>query len=198
MSEALHRLTDEDLRQLCAALRSGRLSPPFTTLGLDRFVSPERAAAAAPVMQKLFEEGLKPEHLAWMLDLLKADRSQRGQVMDAIDLVSTGPEGPEAANRNTAVVVRELFLSARVSVLVAGYAVYQGRQVFRALAERMEGFPGLQVRMFLDVHRPSGNTSKDSDVLRRFAERFKTKEWPGTRLPEIYYDPRSLEIDVAK
>jgi len=29
------------------------------------------------------------------------------------------------------------------------------------------------------------------------ADRFKDREWPGTRLPRLYYDPRSLETDQA-
>lgn len=33
-------------------------------------------------------------------------------------------------------------------------------------------------------------------MAQRFAERFKTREWPGSRLPAVYYDPRSLALDV--
>jgi phosphatidylserine/phosphatidylglycerophosphate/cardiolipin synthase-like enzyme len=33
-------------------------------------------------------------------------------------------------------------------------------------------------------------------LVRRFADRFRTSQWPADRpLPEVYYDPRSLEID---
>jgi len=34
-------------------------------------------------------------------------------------------------------------------------------------------------------------TRKDA-LLRRFAERFMRQEWPGPRMPELFYDPRSL------
>jgi hypothetical protein len=68
--------------------------------------------------------------------------------------------------------LRELFASARRSVLVAGYAVYQGREVFRALADRMAELPELNVRMFLDVQRGPGDTSMASEVVKRFADRF--------------------------
>jgi len=115
-----------------------------------------------------------------------------------VDLVWTGPEAPEAPSRDTSVVVRELFSSATESVLVAGYAVYQGRDVFRALADRMEELPDLKVQMFLDVQRPHGDTTEDSELLRRFATRFRSNDWPGDRMPEIYYDPRSLEMDKGK
>ncbi len=82
-------------------------------------------------------------------------------------------------------------------MLIAGYAVYQGRAVFRALAERMDANTDLSVQMFLDVQRSHGDTSAPSEILRRFANRFRTQEWPGTRLPAIYYDPRSLDDEAS-
>ncbi len=35
-------------------------------------------------------------------------------------------------------------------------------------------------------------------MVRRFLQRFRTHEWLGDRLPELRYDPRSLELDGAK
>jgi phosphatidylserine/phosphatidylglycerophosphate/cardiolipin synthase-like enzyme len=35
-------------------------------------------------------------------------------------------------------------------------------------------------------------------VLRLFTHRFRTEEWPGQRLPEVFYDPRSLEHEGPK
>jgi phosphatidylserine/phosphatidylglycerophosphate/cardiolipin synthase-like enzyme len=34
-------------------------------------------------------------------------------------------------------------------------------------------------------------------LLRRFAERFVRQEWPGPRLPDLFYDPRSLAEDES-
>src|SRR5262249_58691906 len=31
-----------------------------------------------------------------------------------------------------------------------------------------------------------------------FAHRFAVQEWPGSRLPELYYDPRSLDAEAVK
>jgi hypothetical protein len=68
--------------------------------------------------------------------------------------------------RDTIVVVRELFAHAQRSVLVVGYAIFQGQQVFRALADRMQELPQLQVRMFLDVQRGQGDTTAASELVR--------------------------------
>jgi phosphatidylserine/phosphatidylglycerophosphate/cardiolipin synthase-like enzyme len=35
-------------------------------------------------------------------------------------------------------------------------------------------------------------------LLRRFAQRFCAQDWPGEKLPELHYDPRSLEVDAVK
>ncbi len=150
------------------------------------------------MLVRLTTEGLSSDHLAFFLDILASDRESRPDVNEAIELVSTGPEAVSYPTRDTRIVVRELFRQAQRSVLVAGYAVYQGRDVFQALAERMDSTPDLHVRMFLDVPRIQGDTSHASEILRRYIDRFRKHEWPGSRLPEIYYDPRSLDLEPRR
>src|SRR5215831_9273664 len=136
MTSTLCMLTTEDLQQLAAALRSGRVVPPINALLLRRFIPPSLADRVAEELRQRIEEGFQPRHLADMLGILSQDRRQRPVAEDLIDLVWTGPEAEGIVYRDTAVVVRELFQSARESVLVAGYAVYQGHVVFKTLAER--------------------------------------------------------------
>jgi len=108
------------------------------------------------------------------------------------ELVWTGPEAPGVANRNTSVVVREMFGSATSEVIVAGFAVYQGQEVFRRLDERMAEVPGLRVRFFLDIQREYRDETAASELVWKFLNRFRSIEWPGEKRPELYYDPRSL------
>lgn len=195
MMSLLKNMDGQTLRALAVALRSGRLGAPFTPAALQRYCPADGATAVAGQLQRLAEEGLRPEHLALMLEAVAQERAAQIIASDAVDLVWSGPEAAETINRDTGVVVRELFSSARQSVMVAGFAVYQGREVFHALAERMEAFPQLQVLMFLDVQRHHSDTSMDSEILARFVQRFRTKEWPGSRLPQVFYDPRSLAME---
>jgi phosphatidylserine/phosphatidylglycerophosphate/cardiolipin synthase-like enzyme len=198
MTSVLFQLTSEDLSQLAAALRSGRVSPPFSPLVLRRYLPERMAALIAVELQQRVAEGMESRHLADCLEMLCQDRRQRPVAEDLIDLVWTGPEAPGIVNRDTSVVVRELFQSARESVMVAGYAVYQGHTVFKSLAERMDQNPRLSVQMFLDIQRPLHDHASSSELVRRFAERFANQQWPGQRFPELYYDPRSLETDHTK
>ena len=199
MTEHLLQLCECDLREIAAALRANRLTPPITAIGLQRLLASCVAGAVAGELQQMIEQGLTPHQLALLLELIAKDRSQRPTLEDAIDLVTTGPEAVGLTNRDTSVVVRELFAHAEKSVLVAGYAVYQGQHVFAALADRMQALPHLSVRMFLDVQRGPGDTSTDAEIVRRFAHRFQTQQWPPDRLlPKVFYDPRSLDLAPDK
>lgn len=76
--------------------------------------------------------------------------------------------------------------------MIVGFAIHQGRRVFATLAERMEERAELTVRLCVDIARRPGDTSNEAGILDRFRTRFLQREWPGRRLPELYYDPRAL------
>lgn len=198
MIELIRALSAADLRQIAAAIRARRLAPPYTAAALERHVSSRLAGPLAEALRRLSDDRLEPRHLALFLELLAAERGARAEPGEVADLVWTGPQTAGITNRDTSVVVRELFSHASSSVLVAGYVVYQGAQVFRALAERMDQLPELAVRMFLNIERRRTDTSLDSELVRRFRHKFRTKDWPGERLPELFYDPRSLDPTPAR
>lgn len=154
----------------------------------------------AAALETWFSAGASPTAVAMMLDGIVADRRARSfSVEDAVDFVTSGPETAGVANRDTSVVVRELFANAQSSVLVVGYAIYQGQRVFAALADRMRERPGLRVRLFLDIQRTASDTSAQSQLVYRFVERFVTTQWPADRpFPTTYYYPPSLELEGAK
>lgn len=198
MTARFQKSSDGELREIALAIRSGRLSHPYTTVALQRVVSGDVAPLAAD-LQSLAQSGFGAEQIAVALELIRADRQARPRVEDVLELVTTGPEASGIANRDTGIVVRELFANARESVLVVGYAVYQGRRVFQALADRMIAVPGLKVRMFLDIQRGHGDTTAVPELIRRFAVRFRSDQWPKDRpLPEVFFDPRSLETDPER
>ncbi len=198
MSGHFERLGRDDLRNLAVVLRSGRLTAPYGVAATRRFIPGPEAEDVATTLQGLAGEGFLPGQLARMLDLLATDRASRPHPGDIIELVWTGPEAGGMANRDTGVVVRELFAEARSTVMISGYRIYQGQVVFRTLAEHMDRDAGLKVRMYLDVHREAGDFSTESAILTRFAGWFADQVWPGRRLPEVYYDPRSLQSEPGQ
>ena len=199
MIEPLIRLSERDLQETANALRSGRLTPPYSTVALQRVVSREAAEHTSHALARLSEQGFTPTNIATTLEVLRADRVNRPAFDDVLELVTTGPEIEGIANRDTSVVVRDLFANASHTVLLAGYAVYQGHKVFQALADRMLTVPKLQVRLFLDIQRPLGDTSAASEIIRRFATQFRVSQWPPERpLPRAFFDPRSLDSSSQK
>lgn len=198
MNDAFTKLSNTDLQALIAALRSGRLSSPYTGLQVARVVPGAIFAFVRTAFMELEAAGFSGDQIATVLSLIESDR-MRGRTTELpIDLVTSGPEAPGVSNRDTSVVVRELFAHAKKSVLVVGYAVYQGQQVFEALAKRMETFPELDVKLFLNIARPDGDSTTSEILVARFKQRFKDKQWPiGYRLPQVFFDPRSVADDQA-
>lgn len=197
MNGTLVELSISDLQSIVSALRSERLRPPFSALQVGRLVPGSVVDSTRLSLTELAEQGFSVKQIATALDLIVADRTRRQRSKPPIDLVTSGPEAPGITNRDTSVVVRELFSHAKDSVVVIGYAVYQGQQVFEALARRMEQLPSLQVQFFLNVPRSDGDATSSEILVAKFKQRFKDKQWPkGCRLPEVYYDPRSVSDDV--
>ena len=199
MSKELLELAAGDIRAIASAVRSGRLIQPVSALAVGRLVGANSAEEVRGLLTDLYSSGCSPEGVARCLDVLAAAAEQRRRLEESVQIVTTGPEMVNVANRDTMVVVQEMFRRAERSVLVCGYAVYEGRKVFRELAARTLERPDLQVRMFLDIRRKAGDTSLDSEVVWRFVDHFRRSHWPdGCPLPQIYYDPRSLESDPKR
>src|SRR6266536_2974588 len=192
-------LSVSDLIALKEALRTGRLPSPFLPTLIERIVPRAVSCDVSAALQAMAAAGTNREGLVAAHELLAAARAQQPSIDEVIELVTTGPEAGTVTNRDTQVVVQELFRNAEHSVLVAGYELYQAEPVFRVLADRMADEPRPNVRMFLNVKRPFGDTSTESELIAGFAYRFRTQHWPNDRaLPEIYFDPRSLAIATKR
>jgi phosphatidylserine/phosphatidylglycerophosphate/cardiolipin synthase-like enzyme len=179
-------------QRLVEALAGGALEVPY----------PEPALVAC-----LGEAGAAPEIAAALrsLDQAGVDAAAIAAILEATaevardsttpDLVWTGPELSGLHARDTRRVYEELLGGAARSLWVSTYAIFDGPRAFRILAERMDQRPQLEVVLLLNVQRKPGDTTKASDLVRAFAEKFWAKEWPGERRPQVFYDPRSLAPD---
>ena len=85
--------------------------------------------------------------------------------------------------------------SARHSIWVCSYAFFDGPRAFATLAGRLDANPQLKVMLLLNIERRHGDTTAADTLVRRFADRFWGKEWPGNSRPRVYYDPRSVADD---
>jgi phosphatidylserine/phosphatidylglycerophosphate/cardiolipin synthase-like enzyme len=111
------------------------------------------------------------------------------------DLVWSGPEVPGLHARDTRRVYEELLGSAERSVWASTYAFFDGPKAFQVLANRMDETKDLDVTLLLNIQRKWGDSTAADQLVRRFADRFWDKDWPGSSQPRIFYDPRALELD---
>lgn len=200
MSDLL-RLGRPALLSLADALERGRIPSNFSTTSLNRYVPDRLAQAVQSELRDMAGIGMAGPQMAHTLRLLAKERSAAQDISDRVELVWSGTEVLPGGSRSTAVVVQELFRAAKKSVLVSSYSVDTGSKaesLFGTLACRMDEDHKLSVCLFLNVERKYKDETADSVLLREFAERFRHEIWPGERLPEVYYDPRSLSPDLDK
>lgn len=193
------------LEQLATLVEAGRLSAPYTPERIGRFVTKGLKRPAAAALSELTGLGMEPRQLAHTLRLVAAERRETQQVRDGIELVWSGPEVAGSMTRDTGVVVRDLFRSARSSVLLANYAFDRPtndearervQALFAPLIENVQRNPDLRVRMFVNVQRPHpsqpGGGRSDAALLQEFSAGFLSDIWTGRPAPEVFYDPRAL------
>ncbi|MBC8121525.1 MAG: phospholipase [Gemmatimonadaceae bacterium] len=184
------------MEALAAALESGRAVPPYTRVELQHLVGTHLAASVATELSRLAGQGMQPVHAAYLIRLLAAERRDAEKSREQVEIVWTGDDRPGVTSRDTAVVVRELFASARKSVLIASYALDRGDkalELFGELASRFDSEPGLSVRLVINIQRPHQGNRSEAELVDTFGRLFREEIWPGSRLPEVFYDPRALQ-----
>ncbi len=183
----LARMPSEQLRALRLALSSERLGGPYSPASLRPYGPAGQLEGLGRELSRLEALGMTPAQIAEVVRVAEElPRPPR------ITLVWTGPEEVGSESRDTGVVMREMFQQATRSVLVSGFAVYQGKSVFSPLAARMAQLPGLEVKMFLNIERARGDLRPEEEIVAAFAARFAQEQWPGSRLPSVFHDPRAL------
>lgn len=168
------------LRALRAALRRGVVSAPVDASSLARHGFPGEGLAEAL-------EGMAGAGIERLLDCVIAEREAQDT---RLEVVWTGPDAGDPA-RDTGVVMRHLFGSARKSVLMAGYSVSHGERLFAPLHEAMDSH-GVEATFVLDIKDPARSEGMVDAIAKKEATAFLEKQWrfAGAR-PELYFDPRS-------
>lgn len=193
MIEALLDLPSHLRERLAGALETGLLAGPSTAAALRSVLgSAEPVAEVAGALGELDRLGVSgPAAAMWIRTLARADaRSPRP------DLVWSGPEVAGLHARDTKRVYEELLGSAERSAWVSSYVFFDGPRAFEILARRMDAVPALRVTLLLNIQRRRGDTTAAGELVRRFADRFWSADWPGAARPRVFYDPRALDPDA--
>jgi hypothetical protein len=198
VSGLLGRLSAATLESLASAIERGVLTLPFSETGVGRFVPATERGDALRLLEQLESGGVADRGFSMSLRVAAAAR-RAGEVKPPPSLVWSDLD--LAGSRDTAVVCRELFRDAESSVVLSTFSLghkaaageSRGNPVLKPLAERMLARPGLTVRLFVNLRRLSHmDGASDRDVEDAFVAWFRRDIWPWERLPEVYYDSRSL------
>jgi len=201
VSHPLRKLGRAALAGLAESLAAGSVGAPITRGALGPHVPAEHLDAVCATLAALEAEGMTPRHMGHAVRLLVEEREAGQRMADRVQLVWSPPELDQVDARDTAVVVQELFRRATSSVLISTYALDDKKKaeaLFGELAERMDREPDLFVRVFANIHRKHKDDTPTIALVREFRDHIRQDVWPGKRLPEVFYDPRSLEIDGQK
>ena len=189
--EVLHALSTANLKALATSFRDGQLSMGVTPAGFCQLLSGCSGDVLA-CLEALAAQGMGAAQCALLLDAIANERERAPDLARLLELVLSGPDVPGVPTNDTAAAMQMLVQEARKEVLLVGYAVYNGERLFEPLAMRMRENPELKVTFCLDIARRYGDTSLDSELVKRFSLDFRHKQWPWAELPELYYDPRAL------
>ena len=195
---ALLQLPAPLLQTLAASCENGPLAEAVTLSGVRGIVGDAIATNVHAALRSLLDAGFGPSQLALFLQGLVEAAGVSPKPSQLFDVVLSGPAVAGVPTADTAAVMHTLLTLSEREVLLVGYAVYNGRKLFEPLAARMVERPDLRVTMCLDIPRPYGDARPSNEIVAAFTRTFRERHWPWTRVPELFYDPRSLETGTER
>lgn len=182
----LGAVSSSSLERLREQLAEERLRPPITRAKLA-------AAGLKHQLDALTQALAGHTRLACVtiLDVALSERAKHDR--PAPELVWTGPEAATSTARDTAVVLRGLFESAREQVILAGYSFDHARDVLAPLHQVMVEH-GVQATFVVDIKQTKRHLSDPDAYADEQLAQFAATNWPfGEPYPRIYYDRRAVE-----
>jgi phosphatidylserine/phosphatidylglycerophosphate/cardiolipin synthase-like enzyme len=192
VTDALLDLPSHLRDRLASALESGVLGASPSAVSLKSVIGHrDDADSIVAALHELGQLGVKgPAAAIWLRTIARAAARTPKP-----DLVWSGPEVPALYARDTRRVYEELLGSAERSIWASTYAFFDGPKVFEVLARRMEARPTLHVTLLLNIQRKVGDNTASEQLVRRFANHFWKSDWPSSSHPNVFYDPRALDLE---
>ena len=191
MTEVLQDLTTQSLQALSASLKSGPLSVAVTISTLQQ-IAGDKSERLSQLLNDLRNQGLQMPHVALIVDAIIATRQRSVVPENILELVLSGPDLEAIPTSDTSASMHSVIEQASIELLLVGYVVHNAKALFQHVADKIKSSPAMKLILCLDIPRQYGDTSIESEIVKRFARDFATTHWPWRPLPDLLYDPRSL------
>ncbi len=191
MNGRLRELPEAILWALAAALRTGKLKPPYSRATVEHMVGGPPWLA-----DELTATGQPATALGWGIELLATERGMWRARWDGIALAWTGPAEVATDTRDTGAVARQLFGGTHRSLLVSTYALDEGAKgenLLAILRTRMMAHPELDVRFYVNLAREYGDERPSAAILAEHVRRLREQMFTWEPRPGVYFDRRALE-----
>ena len=202
----LSNVTEQDLVALLAALDRGVLRAPLSATSLRAHGFGHLVEALQPYLE-FGVAGIRA-----LIEVALAERRHRKATK--LTLVWTGDDPGVGHSRHTRIVLPELFTRAREHVLVAGYAIDHGAELFVSLYRTMLEH-GVTADFFVDIGQLAERLRQTAKQMgqnwsvmaakmdaaagpvergRAVVALFYALMWPfGEPKPVVYFDPRTAD-----
>lgn len=187
-----------ELKTIIDNLENGRWELPVNKLLLREAFNNEQTEFWHNKFSEYERMNFSKNQILYSLnDLYKHLEELSSKENDIIELVWTGPEALNSTLRDTRVVAQELFREAKNEIIVVGFAFYQGKEIFKEIATKLDTDSNFRVVFIVDVRKEMNKDTPEATLV-KFKIDFKNKQWPGSNLPDVYYDPRTFDTEGFK
>jgi len=189
----LLRLPASTLTDLGRALDGGTLRHGFSFQSILSFAG-EQANAVEQALRVFLAAGFTLKTLGIFCESLGTTLAERDAAERSITLVLSGPDVAGTPVVDTKTTVLSLFEEATEEVLITSYVFHEAAEFFAKLAEKHDKNPKFHVTFLVDLtHRKSIHQALPL-IAQSFAADFRTKHWPGQRVPDLWHDPRHFDV----
>lgn len=189
----LMRLPAASLMALGSALESGTLRHGFSKQGLVPICG-EAATVVDPALRHLTSSGFSNLAAGVLCQALGRALAERDATERSVQLVLSGPDVGGTPVVDTKTTVLSLFEEAQQEVLITSYVFHKAAGFFSLLAQKHDQNPNFRVTFVVDLtHSRKSPDDTATKLAQAFGADFRKQHWLGTRVPEIWHDPRSFE-----
>ncbi len=178
---------------LAASLQGGRLSAGISQADV-RSICGDSWEGAWDELNAAHASGFSIPQLAVLVGAIYEARAYEPEADQLFELILTGPHMKGAEVTSTETMFHRMVDLAQDELIIAGYAFFNGKALFGALAAKMQANPNFKVTFCVNIERKEHDTTSDDGIIIDYIKTFKRFNWTeGVRLPEIYYFPPALK-----